>query len=64
MAINHAKWLLNIPNGHKIYHHFLFQGPPKCTQMGIFWFENVPSGNPEAAIGEKSYVTMTDVKMH
>jgi hypothetical protein len=32
--------------------------------MGIFWFENVPSGNPEAAIGEKSYVTMTDVKMH
>jgi hypothetical protein len=23
-------------NGHKIYQHFLFQGPPKFTQIGIF----------------------------
>jgi hypothetical protein len=26
----------NIPNGHKIYQDFPFQGPPKFTQIGIF----------------------------
>jgi hypothetical protein len=36
----------NIPNGHKIYQHLPFQDPPKFTQIGIFWFENMPSGNP------------------
>jgi hypothetical protein len=35
-AINYTKWLLNIPNGHKIYQHLQFKGPPKFTQMGIF----------------------------
>jgi hypothetical protein len=35
-----------IPNGHKIYQYVPFQGPPKYTQIGIFWFENIPSGNP------------------
>jgi hypothetical protein len=23
------------------------QDPPKFTQIWIFWFENIPSGNPE-----------------
>jgi hypothetical protein len=31
---------INIPNGHKIYQHFPFQGPPKFTQMGIFGLKN------------------------
>jgi hypothetical protein len=35
-AIRYTKLLSNIPNGHKIYHHFTFQGPPKNTQIGIF----------------------------
>jgi hypothetical protein len=34
-----------IPNGPKIYQHFIFQGPPKYSQIGFFWFENIPSGN-------------------
>jgi hypothetical protein len=35
-AINYTKWTENIPNGHKIYQHFPFQGTPKFTQIGIF----------------------------
>jgi hypothetical protein len=35
-AIKYTKWPQNIPNGHKIYQHFLFQGRPKFTQIGIF----------------------------
>jgi hypothetical protein len=35
-AINYTKWSKNIPNGHKILHHFSFQGPPNFTQRGIF----------------------------
>jgi hypothetical protein len=35
LAINYTKWPQNIPNGHKIYEHFPFQGPPKFTQIGI-----------------------------
>jgi hypothetical protein len=41
-----TKWPLNIPNGHKIYQHFLFQGPSNYPQFGIFWFDNKLSGNP------------------
>jgi hypothetical protein len=37
---------VNIPNGHKIYKHFPLQDPQKSTQIGIFWFEKKPSGNP------------------
>jgi hypothetical protein len=32
--------------GHKIDKHLPLQDPPKFTQIGIFWFENVPSGKP------------------
>jgi hypothetical protein len=35
-AIRNTKWLSNIPNGHRIYQHFTFQGPPKYTQIAIF----------------------------
>jgi hypothetical protein len=34
------------PNGHEINQHVPLQGPPKFTRIGIFWFENIPSGNP------------------
>jgi hypothetical protein len=44
-AMNYTKWSLNIPNGHNIYQNLTFKGPPKFTQIGIFWFENKPSGN-------------------
>jgi hypothetical protein len=36
MTTNYTKRPSNIPNGHKIYQHFPFQGPPKFTQTGIF----------------------------
>jgi hypothetical protein len=36
MATQYNKCPLNIPNGHKIYQYFPFQGPPKYTQGGIF----------------------------
>jgi hypothetical protein len=36
MAIHCSKFPKNIPNGHKIYQHVPFQGPPKFTQIGIF----------------------------
>jgi hypothetical protein len=46
MAIKYFQWPLNRPNGHKIYQHFPLQDPPKFTQIGMFWFENKPSGIP------------------
>jgi hypothetical protein len=43
----------NVPNGHKISqmsmkysNKFLILGPPKFTQIMIFWFENKPSDTP------------------
>jgi hypothetical protein len=49
MAIKHKKWLQNGPNGPKLYQHFLFQGPPKFTQTGIFGSKmRMPSGSPGA----------------
>jgi hypothetical protein len=41
----------NIPNGHKIFQHLPSKGPPKFTQIGIFGFENKPSGDPVPGIG-------------
>jgi hypothetical protein len=35
-AIDYNKWTYNIPNGHKIYQHLPFKGPPKFAQTGIF----------------------------
>jgi hypothetical protein len=36
----------NIPNGQKTYQHLPLQVPPNLTQIRIFGFENMPSGNP------------------
>jgi hypothetical protein len=47
MAIKYGKWPEYRPNGHKIYQHFPLLDPPKLSQIGIFGFENKPSGNPE-----------------
>jgi hypothetical protein len=33
-------------SGHKIYQHLPLQEPPKFAQIAIYWFENIPSGNP------------------
>jgi hypothetical protein len=57
-----------IPNGNKIYkvvvkwtnlpeniQHISLQETPKLTQIGIFWFENIPSGNPALELG-KEYI--------
>jgi hypothetical protein len=46
----YTQWPLNITNGHKIYQHLPFKGPPKFDQIWDFWFENKPSGNPGAEI--------------
>jgi hypothetical protein len=56
MAIKYTKWPKYIPNGHKIgkYQHFPVQGPPKCPLTRIFWFENMPSGNPGAHTFKKT----------
>jgi hypothetical protein len=32
------------------YQHRPLQDPPKFTQIGIFWSENIPSGNPARII--------------
>jgi hypothetical protein len=42
MSQKYTKWLENIPNDHELCQ----QGAPKCTQIWILWFENIPSGNP------------------
>jgi hypothetical protein len=36
MAIKCTKLSWYIPNGHRIYQPFAFQGPPKFSQIGIF----------------------------
>jgi hypothetical protein len=41
---------INIPNGHKTYQHFPFHGPLKFTQIAIFWYENIQSGNPGVCV--------------
>jgi hypothetical protein len=35
MAIKYTKWPQYIPNGHRIYQLFKFQGPPKFAQIWI-----------------------------
>jgi hypothetical protein len=36
MTTKFTKWPQNTPNDHNIYHCFPFQGPLKCTRIGIF----------------------------
>jgi hypothetical protein len=37
MTTKYTNWPQNIPNDHDLYQHFPFQGPPKYTQIVIFW---------------------------
>jgi hypothetical protein len=46
MARKFTKSPHKIPNDHKLYQYGPFQGAPKCTKVGIFWQEKIPSGNP------------------
>jgi hypothetical protein len=46
-CIRYTKWQSNIPSGHKMYHNFPLQGPPKFTPIRIFGSANIQSGNPE-----------------
>jgi hypothetical protein len=48
MATKCTKWLQNVPIGRNIYQMAIIklQDPPKFTQNGNFWFENILSGNP------------------
>jgi hypothetical protein len=32
--------VVNIQNSHYIHQHVKFQGPPKCTQIGILGIKN------------------------
>jgi hypothetical protein len=41
---------INVKNSNEMYKHFPFQGASEFTQIGIFWYENIPSGNPEPHI--------------
>jgi hypothetical protein len=45
MAIYYTKWPTDISNCHKIHQHLSLQDTLKCTQIWIFGFENIPSGN-------------------
>jgi hypothetical protein len=47
MITRYTKWLSDVLNGNEIYQHFSFQGPPKHTKIGIFGYENKPSGSPD-----------------
>jgi hypothetical protein len=50
----YTKWPQNTQSDRKtdkmtikyVYQHLPLQDPPKFTQTGNFWFENMPSGNP------------------
>jgi hypothetical protein len=50
MAIKYTQWLKNIPNASEIDQMIIkFTNVlPKFTQIGTtYWFENIPSGNPD-----------------
>jgi hypothetical protein len=46
MATKYSKWQRNRQTGHNIYQQLSLQDTPKFTQIGIFGFENLSSGNP------------------
>jgi hypothetical protein len=53
MAVKYPKCRPNILNVHRINQHFPISGPKKITQIGIFWYENAQSGNPEPRAMER-----------
>jgi hypothetical protein len=47
LAVKLTKWpLRNIPNDREIHQTLLFKGLPKQPEIFVFWYENIPSGNP------------------
>jgi hypothetical protein len=47
MDVQYTKLPQNRPKGHKICQYLTVQDPPKFTRIGIFGFENLPSGKPD-----------------
>jgi hypothetical protein len=46
MIMKYTKMAIHrIPNAHQLHQNVPFQGLPKYTTIGIFWYVNVPSGN-------------------
>jgi hypothetical protein len=43
MDQTYTEWPYIIPNGYDIYQHLPLQDPSKFTQLGYFWFENMPA---------------------
>jgi hypothetical protein len=58
IAIKCTKRPENCLNGHIIYPHFQLQDPAKFTQIRIFWFENIPSGNPGSDLSDSAKLWM------
>jgi hypothetical protein len=60
MAVQYTKMAITIPKGHEI-NHFVIPMPSKIYKIGIFWFENISSGNPDrrflAAVHSAGVVT-------
>jgi hypothetical protein len=57
MAVKYSKWSQK-------YQHFPYQDPPKYIQIGIFRFENKPSGNPDPEAAVKTLEAKKLVKFH
>jgi hypothetical protein len=64
MVTKYPKYSLNIPNCHKIYQHFPILGPLKFTQIGIFLFENKPSGSPARLSYDHLSIVADDSRMY
>jgi hypothetical protein len=56
VAVKYSKWQQNRPNCLKFTNIFHYKTLQNLPQIGIFWFENRPSGNPAALheIGDNS----------
>jgi hypothetical protein len=50
MALNYTKMAISIPNGQAKHPNLSSPSLPKCTKIGIFWFENKPSGNRDRQV--------------
>jgi hypothetical protein len=48
---------INIPTS-----SYVLQYAPKFTQIGIFWFENIPFGNPVVARVKAAYCKQREAK--
>jgi hypothetical protein len=48
MGIKYTKLPQTISNGRKIYQYIPFARPSNIYPNWDFWFENIPSGNPDS----------------